>query len=280
MVTGANSGIGKETARELAAMGATVVAVARNRERGEVAVAEMIDRTGSRDIHLMLADFSSQESIRAFAANFKERFPRLDVLVNNAGVFSMSRQETVDGLELTFAVNHLGYFMTTLLLMDCLLASQSARVISVSSDAHRNGAIKFDDLQSERSYRGFSAYSDSKLANVLFAYELARRLEGTGITSNAVHPGFVATNFARNNGVLAGIAMSIIGRMMGKSPEAGAETNVYLASSGEVAGLTGKYFVNCKAVRSSDESYDHEIAARLWSISLELTGLPDLVKAA
>lgn len=276
IVTGANSGIGKVTARELAAKDALVIAVARSEERGMAAVEEIRQSTGNHNVHLMLCDLSSQHSIREFTATFKGQYDRLDVLVNNAGVFSSSRHETVDGLELTFALNHLGYFMTTLLLMDELRAADAARVINVSSDAHRGGSIKFDDLQSSSKYSGFQVYSDSKLANVLFTYELARKLANSTITTNALHPGFVATNFAKNNGWLASLAMSTIGRIMGRSPDKGAETSVYLATSQEVAGSTGLYFTDCEPVQSSVASYDESTASRLWEESLELTGLPDL----
>ncbi len=280
VVTGANSGIGKVTARELAASGAEVIAVARSQERGQAAVDEIKQATGKSDVHLMLCDLSSQRSIRDFTEAFKKQYGRLDVLVNNAGVFSSSRYETVDGLEQTFALNHLGYFMTTLLLLDELEAAEAARVVNVSSDAHRGGTIKFDDLQAEKKYSGFQAYSDSKLANVLFTYELVRRLGDSTITTNALHPGFVATNFAKNNGRLASLAMSTIGRIMGRSPDKGAETSVYLATSPDVTGETGLYYTDCKPVQSSVASYDESVAARLWEVSLELTELTDLALAS
>ncbi len=280
IVTGANSGIGKVTARELAAQGAIVIAVARSQERGQAAVDEIKQAAGNPNVHLMLCDLSSQASIRDFTAAFKKQYTHLDVLVNNAGVFFSSRNETVDGLEQTFALNHLGYFMTTLLLMDELEAADSARVVNVSSDAHRGGSIKFDDLQSEQKYSGFGVYSDSKLANVLFTYELARRLGDSTISTNALHPGFVATNFAKNNGRLASLAMSTIGRIMGRSPDKGAETSIYLATSPDVAGKTGLYYSDCKSVQSSVASYDESTAARLWEVSLELTGMTDLAPAS
>ncbi len=276
LVTGANAGIGKQTALELAQMGATVVLVARNRERGEAARAEIGADGGP--VELLLADFSSPASIRAMTEAFKARYDRLDVLVNNAGVYLTGRDETAEGLEMTFAVNHLGYFMTTLLLWDRLLAAHSARVIVLSSDAHRQAKLNFDDLQNGRKYAGFRAYSQSKLANVLFTYELDRRRGHAPVTVNAVHPGFVASNFGRNNRGLVGLAMTRLVPLFAKTVVEGAATSVYLASSPDVAGVSGQYFTNCRAVKSAPQSYDRAAAERLWTISEELTGvrLPDL----
>jgi len=271
LVTGANAGIGKQTARELAQMGATVVLVARNRERGEAARAEIA--ASGHTVELLLADFASPASIRAMTEAFKARHDRLDVLVNNAGVYLMKREETADGLEMTFAVNHLGYFMTTLLLWDRLLAARSARVIVLASDAHRQAKLNFDDLQNRHKYAGFRAYAQSKLANVLFAYELDRRRGDAPITINAVHPGFVASNFGRNNGGVAGLFMTRVVPLFAKTVVEGAATSVYLASSPEVAGISGQYFTNGRAVKSAPQSYDRAAAERLWTISEELTGL-------
>jgi len=271
LVTGANAGIGKQTARELAQMGATVVLVARNRERGEAARAEIA--ASGHTVELLLADFASPASIRAMTEAFKARHDRLDVLVNNAGVYLMKREETADGLEMTFAVNHLGYFMTTLLLWDRLLAARSARVIVLASDAHRQAKLNFDDLQSRHKYAGFRAYGQSKLANVLFTYELDRRRGDAPITINAVHPGFVASNFGRNNGGVVGLFMTRIVPLFAKTVAEGAATSVYLASSPEVAGVSGQYFSNCRAVKSAPQSYDRAAAGRLWAISEEITGL-------
>lgn len=280
MVTGANSGIGKVTALELARQGATVVMGCRSAERGAAARGEIIEACGHQDVELMQVDLASQDSIRRFAEEFKKHYDRLDVLVNNAGAYNNSRQTTVDGLELTFGVNHLGYFMPTLLLLDSLMASDSARIVNVSSDAHRGQKLNFDDLQSERKYSGFRVYGQSKLENVLFTYELARRLPAEGITANALHPGFVATGFGRNNGGVISAGIAALGRMIGRKPEEGAETSIYLASSPEVEGVTGKYFTDKKAVRSSPESYDADSAARLWAVSEELTGLQGILPAS
>src|SRR3712207_2944731 len=195
LITGATSGIGKATAMGLANMGASVVMVGRDRGRGEAALAEIKESSGNASVDLMLADVSSQEQIRRLADDFKEAYPRLDVLINNAGVFRSKRITTADGLEMTVAVNHLAYFLLTNLLLDVLRASAPSRIVNVSSGAQSNGTIDFDDLQGETEYKGTKAYSQSKLANVLFTYELARRLEGTGVTANCLHPGAVRTNF-------------------------------------------------------------------------------------
>ena len=273
LITGANAGIGQQTALQLAQMGATVVMVARDPQRGEAARASIAAATGNPRIDLLQADFASPPSIRAMAAAFAARYDRLDVLVNNAGVYLTGREETADGLERTFAVNHLGYFMTTLLLWDALLAAKSARVVNLSSDAHRQAKLNFDDLQNQGKYAGFRAYAQSKLANVLFTYELDRRRGDAPVTVNAVHPGFVASNFGRNNRGIVGLAMTRLVPLFAKSVAEGAATSVYLASSPEVAGVSGQYFANCRAVKSAPQSYDRAAAERLWAISEELTGL-------
>jgi len=273
LITGANAGIGQQTALQLAQMGATVVMVARDPQRGEAARAAIAAATGNTRVDLLQADFASPQSIRAMAAAFAARYDRLDVLVNNAGVYLTGREETADGLERTFAVNHLGYFMTTLLLWDALLAAESARIVNLSSDAHRQAKLNFDDLQNQGKYAGFRAYAQSKLANVLFTYELDRRRGDAPVTVNAVHPGFVASNFGRNNRGIVGLAMTRLVPLFAKSVAEGAATSVYLASSPEVAGVSGQYFANCRAVKSAPQSYDHAAAERLWAISEELTGL-------
>ena len=273
LITGANAGIGQQTALQLAQMGATVVMVARDPQRGEAARAAIATATGNPRVDLLQADFASPPSIRAMAAAFAARYDRLDVQVNNAGVYLTGREETADGLERTFAVNHLGYFMTTLLLWDALLAAESARVVNLSSDAHRQAKLNFDDLQNQGKYAGFRAYAQSKLTNVLFTYELHRRRGDAPVTVNAVHPGFVASNFGRNNRGIVGLAMTRLVPLFAKSVAEGAATSVYLASSPEVAGVSGQYFANCRAVKSAPQSYDRAAAERLWAISEELTGL-------
>lgn len=272
MVTGANSGIGKVTALELARKGATVVMVCRSRERSEKALAEIRQAVGGAAVELMIADLSSQQSVRALADSFRQKYDRLDVLVNNAGAFFLEREITVDGLESTFAVNHLGYFLLTNLLLDMLKASAPSRVVCVSSGAEAAGTINFDDLQGEQTYSHWRAYAQSKLANVLFTKELARRLEGTGVTVNCLHPGFVRTNLA--GGSRLGRLLVAMMRPFTISAEAGAETSIYLASSPEVEGVTGKYFIKKRAVEPrSRTARDFAVAKRLWQVSEQLTGL-------
>ena len=265
MVTGANAGIGKVTARELAKMGAHVVMVCRRPERGEAAKKE-VEQTATGQVDLMIADLSSQVSIRALAAAYLETYDRLDVLVNNAGAMFMKRSESVDGLEMTFALNHMGYFLLTNLLLDRIKASTPSRIVNVSSDMHRRGTIDFDDLQAEKKYAGMDVYGNSKLANVLFTTELARRLEGTAVTVNCLHPGFVRSNFGKNNSGFMKIVMPII-QLFAINKEKGAETSVYLASSSEVAGVTGQYFEKKKEVTPSEAAQETAVAERLWQTS-------------
>jgi NAD(P)-dependent dehydrogenase (short-subunit alcohol dehydrogenase family) len=272
IITGASSGLGRVTAIELASMGASLTLVCRNRARGEDVISEIHRKTGSRNVNLMIADLSVQQSIRDLAAAFLARGEPLHVLVNNAGVFNIRRELTADGIEAVFAINHLNYFMLTLLLLDRIRQGAPARIVNVASAAHRHGSIDFNDLQGERSYRPMRIYGRSKLANILFSYELARRLEGSHVTVNCAHPGAVATGLGANNGPLAKLLMPLIGLFM-RSPEQGASTQIYLASSREVDGVSGKYFVDCKPARSSPESYDTEIARRLWDVSAQMTGV-------
>ena len=269
MVTGANSGIGKITALELAKMGAAVTMVCRSRDKGEAALREIRDSIGGDSLDLMIADLSSQEEIRTLAEEFQKKHDRLDVLVNNAGVIVRQRSMTRDGIETTFAVNHLAYFLLTSLLIDLLKRSARSRIVNVSSRAHTSATINFDDLQGEREYGGWRAYCQSKLANILFTYELARRLEGSGVTANCLHPGVIATGLFRGLPKILAVPL----RMVLSSPESGAETSVYLASSPEVEGVTGKYFSKKRAVASSPESQNAERARRLWEVSERLTGL-------
>ncbi len=276
LVTGANQGIGKETALALARMGATVVMVARDPAKGEAALADVRSRSGNDNVSLMIADLASLESIRALAKNFRAEHTKLHVLVNNAGAYNTVRTTTKDGFETTFGVNHLAYFLLTELLLDLLKASAPSRIISVSSTAHVGGKMNFDDLQGEQNYGGARAYGQSKLANVLFTYELARRLEGTGVTANTLHPGVVRTGFGKNNGGVVGPIFAIaqtVARPFFISPEQGAATTIYLASSPEVEGVTGKYFAKSRDVPSNAVSYDVATQQRLWAMSEEMVGL-------
>jgi NAD(P)-dependent dehydrogenase (short-subunit alcohol dehydrogenase family) len=263
LVTGATDGVGKVTARELARAGATVVGVGRNPEKIKTVLAEIGDTPGS--LEFLTADLSSQAEVRALAEAFKRKYDRLHVLVNNAGALFTRYHESVDGIEMTFALNHLSYFLLTNLLLDTIRASVPARIINVSSSAHEGNTINFDDLNHQRHYREWTAYGASKLANILFTYELARRLADKGVTVNAVHPGFVNTNFQRAAGL----------NMRGPlTPEEGADTQIWLAQSSEVEGITGKYFVRRHDTRSSNISYDQAVARRLWEVSAQLVGLP------
>ncbi len=272
MVTGAASGIGAATAQALAQQGATVLLVDRDAQQGAATVDQIKQQTGNAAVDLLVADLSSQQAIRQLARDFTSGYARLDVLVNNAGAIFDERRESADGIEMTFALNYLGYFLLTNLLLDTLKASAPARIINVSSRSHARARINFDDLESRTDYRGLSAYAHSKLAIVLFTYELARRLEGTGVTANALNPGIVATSFGRNSRGALGFIMRLF-RPLFLSPEQGAQTGVYLATSPEVEGVTGKYFVQCKAVPSSPASYDAAVAERLWQVSETYTKL-------
>jgi NAD(P)-dependent dehydrogenase (short-subunit alcohol dehydrogenase family) len=268
LVTGANAGIGQATALGLAQLGATVIMVCRSRERGEAAQAEIQAQSGNDKVDLLLADLSSQAEIRRLAVEIEARYADLHVLINNAAIIPQQRRETAEHLEMQFAVNHLAYFLLTNLLVDKLKASAPARIVVVASQVHASGVIDFDDLQARRNYRPSQMYANAKLANVLFTYELARRLKGSGVIANCLHPGVVATNLLNDYmGVPQGR------RDRGIDASKGAQTSLYLATSPEVAGVSGRYFVNREAVRSSAVSYDEGLAQRLWQVSAGLTGL-------
>ena len=267
MVTGANSGMGKEIALALAGMGATIVMVCRDRERAEAARRDVLAATGNQEVELLIADLSAQQSIRHLAQEFKATHDRLHVLINNAGVELRERVETADGLETTFATNHLAPFLLTNLLLPVLMASAPARVVTVSSGVQAMGKVDFEDLQGTKSYSEIRAYNQSKLANLLFTYELSRRLKGTGVTANALEPGFVKTNLK------VPFPFSIFSFMRGKASE-GAKPTVFLSSSPEVEGISGAFFNNKAIVtQSSKLSYDEDAARRLWQVSAELTHL-------
>ncbi|MBL8130259.1 MAG: SDR family oxidoreductase [Anaerolineae bacterium] len=279
LITGATNGIGRAAALKLAEMGATVIVHGRNREKVDAVIAQI--RAGGRgEGRAAVADLSSLDQVRELAAQINARYQRLDVLVNNAGAMFMSRRESVDGIEMTFALNHLSYFLLTHLLLDLLTDSAPARIVNVASEAERGGRLDFDDLQRRRRYTGFETYSQSKLANIIFTYALARRLteRGAGVTVNAMHPGFVGTGFAGNNGGVVKLAMMAM-RPFILTPEQGADTLVWLASSPEVEGVTGGYFEKRRAIRSIDPSYDEAVQRRLWEVSEAMTGLKEAVLA-
>lgn len=270
IITGANSGIGKSTAIGLAKMNATIVMMCRNKERGEEAQKKIIELTGNKKVDLLLCDLSSQESIRKFVSEFKSKYQKLHVLINNAGVMLSKRVISLDGFEMNFTVNYLAPFLLTNLLLDVLKKSAPSRIINVSSAAHRMAKMDFDDLQSERmKYRLFKIYGVSKLALMLFSYELSRKLEGTSVTVNTVHPGLVNTNLGQDQSSFS----KGFGKLFFKKPEKGAETSIYLASSQEVEGITGKYFAKKEQKQSSEESYNEDYAKRLWELSTEMTQL-------
>lgn len=275
LVTGGTSGIGRAAATTLAAMRAEVVVTGRNRERGESAVEEIRREAGSDRVTLMLADLAVQSEVRQLAERFKGDYGRLDVLVNNAGIILNERTETPDGLEATFAINHLAPFLLTNLLLDLLKESAPSRVITVSSEARRGAEIDFDDLQSERRYRGFPVYGMTKLANILFTYELAERLRGTGVVANCVHPGAVNTNFGQNNRGPMTLLFRAFKPFM-RSPEKGADTIIYLACAPEAGWMSGKYLADREVISSSDEPHDVSAQKRLWEESAWLTGLDNL----
>src|SRR4249920_888028 len=273
LVTGGTGGIGRATAIGLAALGARVGITGRDQARTEAAAAGIGAAPGSPAVDAFAADMSAQAGVRRLAVQVLDTYPRLDVLVNNVGGFWAHRHLTADGLEHTFALNHLAPFLLTSLLLDRLTASAPARIVTVSSGAHAGGHIDFDDLQGERNYSGQHAYSQSKLANIMFTYELARRLDGTGVTATVCHPGVVRTSFGAEDQAAYFAAMTHVARLFMKTPAHGAATPVYLASSPEAEGVTGRYYANRKPQTSSNASYDTTAAARLWQASANLAGI-------
>jgi len=269
LVTGANSGIGKATALGLARLGGTVVMACRSATRGEAARQDVVRDSGNSSVYLEIVDLASEESTRSFAEEFQRKYPRLDVLINNAGVYTAHREVTPDGLERTFEVNYLSGFLLTHLLLDLLKKSAPSRIVNVSSSAHSGGTIHFDDLQGEQRYGGFGAYGQSKLAQVLFTRELARRLEGTRVTVNACHPGVIRTNL----GMGGTSAVVRFVRLFFKGPEKGAQTPIYLAVSPEVERVTGQYFANKHVREPSRAAQDPDVARRLFDVSAELAHL-------
>lgn len=267
LITGANSGIGKATALGLANMGATVVLVCRDKQRGEAAQAEIKAQSGNESVDLLLADLASQASIRQLAAEVKARYPQVHVLINNAGVMPSHRTSTADGLEANFAINHLGPFLLTNLLLDVLKTSAPSRIVFVASQVV--SPLDFEDLQSEKHFGMNSTYGKSKLCNILVTQELAKRLEGTGVTVNCLHPGVVATNLPHDWPTL----LRVVYPFIGMSPAKGAQTSIYLASSPEVDGITGKYFKKQRPVPAPNLAQDEASTKRLWEVSEEMTQL-------
>lgn len=274
LITGASNGLGKAAAFALAEAGAELVLVCRNRQLAHDTVAAIKHHTGNRRVDYLLADLSSQAEVRRVAGEFLAGGKPLHILLNNAGGLFMERQETVDGLELTFALNHLGYFLLTNLLLERLRQSGPARIVNVASRAHKGAraGLDFDDLQSKRQYNGLRAYATSKLANILFSRELARRLRGSEVTSNSLHPGFVATRFGYDSSPLMRTALQLL-RPFQRSIGKGSRTSIYLCAAPSVEGISGQYFSDCRSVRPSRFGEDDDAAQRLWTVSERLTGL-------
>jgi NAD(P)-dependent dehydrogenase (short-subunit alcohol dehydrogenase family) len=274
VITGATSGMGEAAVLELARQGARMVLIARDKARGDVTMAKLKSANPGANHTIHYADLSRTAEMKRVGAEVAAAEPKIDVLINNAGAVYLSRKVSADGLEMTFAINHLAYFVVTNLLLDRLKATPGARVVSTSSDAHNVGKIDFDDLQLEKSYSSFRAYGTSKLENILFTRELAKRLSGTGVTANCLHPGFVGTRFGQNNAnniFMKGLARLIMS--FGLKPEDGAKTIVYLAASDDVAGTTGEYFYNCKIEKTTDAAKSDADAKRLWDVSAKIAGL-------
>ena len=272
LITGGTNGLGKSTALSLAKMGATVVIVGRDELKSVQVVEELRTASGNNNVHSLTADLSSQADVRRLAGEFKAKYPKLHVLINNAGAAFTQRQLSADGVEMTLALNHLAGFLLTNLLLDTLKASAPARIINVSSGGHTAGRIDFDNLQGEKKY-GFDAYLNSKLANILFTAELAKRLEGTQVTVNALDPGLTATGFGTNNGKVMATLIKVFAPLVMRSPEKGAETSVYLASSPDLETVAGKYFQDSKSVPPAPQADDAVVAKKLWDVSAELVNL-------
>jgi len=272
MVTGANSGIGFYTAMGLAKMGAEVVMTSRDGTRGQAAVEAVHAETGNEKVSLLVADFSSFKSVRKMADEFMAKHNKLHVLVNNAGGILGKRMTTLDGYEMTFQVNHLSPFLLTNLLLPVIRQSAPARIVNVSSMGHMMGHMDFNDLMAQKNYGEMKAYAQSKLANILFTKQLAKLLEGTGVTVNALHPGVVHTGFAKDGSFWSHFFYKNFGFLM-DTPEKGAGTSMYVAVSPEAANVSGEYFSDSKVKKPSAEAQNMEIAQRLWDISIKLTGL-------
>ncbi|XP_064643951.1 retinol dehydrogenase 14-like [Lineus longissimus] len=277
IITGANSGIGKESALDIARRGARVIMACRNTDEGEKVATEIKEKTGSTKIEVRKLDLASLASVRTFAEEIKRTENRLDVLLNNAGVMMCPPMKTADGFEMQLGTNHLGHFLLTNLLLDLLKSSAPSRIVNVSSRAYLRGKINFDDLMFEKKYNSSAVYSQSKLANIYFTTELAKRLEGTGVTANCLHPGVIDTNLLRHFTGAGWKALSVMAspltKLMMKTPQEGAQTNIFLSVSEEVEGVTGKYFADCKEVQLLPHATDDEVGQKLWEVSEKLVGL-------
>lgn len=271
-ITGANSGMGKATSIELAKTGAVIVMLCRDKERGEKALRDVRALSGNNSVELMICDLGSLKSIRNFCLEFKKKYQQLNVLINNAGVILPGYHQTVDGYELHFGVNHLGHFLLTNELLDILIQSGPARIINVTSGAHKIGKIHFEDINLMKYYTFWGAYAQSKLANIIFTYELSERLKGTGVTVNCLHPGAVATSMGINRDTGFGTFITRLLRPFFQTSEQGAETAIYLATSNEIQGITGRYFYRKRPVQSSKRSYDKVTAKKLWDLSEKMVG--------
>lgn len=269
LVTGATDGIGKVSARVLAELGAKVIIVGRNPEKSAIVLAELRSISGNENIDLLMADLAVMQEVRDLAEQVISRYDRIDVLLNNAGGYFTKHEITSDGLEMTFALNHMSYFLLTNKLMELLKYSAPARIVNVSSDAHYGVDMEFENLNGEQEYKAWKAYQKSKLANVLFTNELLKKVPGN-ITVNCLHPGFVATNFGHNNGGFFGPVLKIAQRISAIDPEEGAKTSIFLCSAPEVKGVSGKYFYKCQPKTSSRESRNMDTGKRLWQISSDI----------
>jgi retinol dehydrogenase 12 len=278
LITGSTAGIGKRAAHALARLGAHVIVQGRNAEKTQAVAKEIQAESPGAKIDFLVADLSSMAAVRGLAAEVKQKYGKLDVLINNAGALQTKRELTVDGYERTFATNHLAYFLLANLLLPELKKGTRPRIVNVSSEAHRSGPLNFDDLMAEKSFRGFLQYGRSKLANILFTRELARRVKDDGITVNCLHPGFVASEFLSKGGIWT--VLKPVAYLFAIDEEQGSKCSVYLASSPDVEGVTGKYFYRCKEKRPRAFAEDDEAAKRLWSVSEKLTGLSGESKAA
>jgi len=273
IITGANSGIGKIIAIEIAKKGYHTVMICRNKERGDAARKEVINLSGNLNVELMLADLSLQSEITKLSNEIKKKFPRIDILINNAATIVKDYTETCEGVETTFATNHFAYFLLTILLLQNLNAAENARIVNVASAADKYGNLDFDDLFMKKNYSQFIAYSNSKLANIIFTYDLAQRLKKkTNITVNCIHPGSTKTNISRETGGMIRLSFKLLRPFM-RSPKKSAETIVWLATAPELEGLSGKYFYNHREIKSKKMSYEPEVARKLWEISKKITGL-------